>query len=88
MGHAALANKVVNITDAYDDPGFNRTVDEKTGYRTRAILAAPIRTSDHRVVGVMEVMNKIDPLDNGPSTFRCVDTVRPQTLFALNHCLP
>ncbi len=46
------------IADAYADPRFNRAVDHATGYRTETILAAPVRSVDGRVVGVVQVLNK------------------------------
>jgi len=50
----------VLIPDAYADPRFNPDVDKKTGYRTRNILCAPIRTRSHQIVGVMQLLNCID----------------------------
>lgn len=50
--------KVVN--DAYDDPDFNAEVDETTGYDTRQILCAPIRTGRGELIGVAQVLNRLD----------------------------
>ena len=57
-GAVAASGESINITDAYRDPRFDRTVDEKTGYRTRTILCAPIHNAQGEVVGVAEVLNK------------------------------
>ena len=57
-GVVAASGESINITDAYRDPRFDRTVDEKTGYRTRTILCAPIHNAQGEVVGVAEVLNK------------------------------
>jgi GAF domain-containing protein len=40
-----------------DDPRFFGGIDEKTGFETRNLLAAPMRTKE-RVIGVVEVINK------------------------------
>lgn len=48
------------IPDAYADPRFNRSVDEKTGFRTRNILCAPMRTIRGEMLGVAEILNKKD----------------------------
>jgi len=48
------------IDDAYADARFNRAVDSETGYRTRNLLAAPIRSGDGRTVGVAQLLNKAD----------------------------
>jgi adenylate cyclase len=57
-GVVAATGERINITDAYRDPRFDRTVDERTGYRTRTILCAPIHNAQGEVVGVAEVLNK------------------------------
>lgn len=49
---------VVNISDAYKDHRFNESTDLTTGFRTRAILAAPLFGDRQNVLGVLEVLNK------------------------------
>jgi adenylate cyclase len=46
------------IDDAYHDPRFNRTVDEQTGYRTKSIVCAPVKTVRDEIIGVIQVLNK------------------------------
>ena len=48
------------IPDAYADPRFNRAVDKRTNYRTRNILCVPVVNKDHRVIGVTQLLNKVD----------------------------
>lgn len=48
----------VIVNDAYADPAFNRTIDEQTGYVTRNIACAPVRTARGTVIGVAQVLNK------------------------------
>lgn len=55
---AVRKNKVINIPHAYKDPRFNPAVDKKTGYRTRTILTAPMRSSKNEVIGAFQVLNK------------------------------
>ena len=57
-GAAAAGKEVLNIPDAYADERFNQAVDRETGYRTRNILAVPLRDHDDELVGVLEVLNK------------------------------
>jgi GAF domain-containing protein len=47
----------VNLTDAYESPDFNQSLDRKTGYRTKAMLCIPIK-SDNDVVGAIQLINK------------------------------
>ena len=48
------------IPDAYADDRFRARFDEETGFRTTSILAAPIRTPKGAVIGVIQVLNKVD----------------------------
>lgn len=57
-GHVALTGETLNIPDAYDDSRFNQDSDKQTGFRTRAVLAAPLYGYNQRVVGVLQVLNK------------------------------
>ena len=51
-GYVAKYGKTARVRDAYEDPRFSRTWDELTGYRTRSILAAPMRNHVGRTIGV------------------------------------
>ena len=57
-GEVFTRQEAVIIPDAYQDSRFNPSVDRKTGYRTRNILCAPVRTPDLGVIGVAQVLNK------------------------------
>jgi len=48
------------IPDAYADPRFNRSIDEQTGFTTRSILCAPVKTVKGDIIGVIQVLNKKD----------------------------
>jgi putative ABC transport system ATP-binding protein len=60
VGQVFETGQLLNVPDAYAEPLFNRTVDEETGFRTRNILAVPLRDSHQRVFGVAELLNKAD----------------------------
>ena len=57
-GRVFTTHEPLVINDAYADPRFNRDVDEQTGYVTRNLVCAPIRTSRGEVIGVAQVLNK------------------------------
>nr|CFW94218.1 Eka-cGMP gated channel beta 1 protein [Euperipatoides kanangrensis]CFW94237.1 Eka-PDE alpha protein [Euperipatoides kanangrensis] len=57
-GHVALTKETVNIKDAYLDPRFNMSIDEKTGFKTHSILCMPILNREGEVIGVAEIINK------------------------------
>ena len=61
-GYVALTGEIVNIADAYDLPAdvlyaINRSFDEDSGYRTRSILAVPIRNQKDKIIGVLQLIN-------------------------------
>ena len=57
-GTVAKTGEIINITDAYKDPRFDSRTDATSGFTTRTILAAPLRTPKGEIVGVVEILNK------------------------------
>ncbi len=62
-GSAAIDRKMINIADVYDLPagspfGFDRRFDDRTGYRTQSVLAAPLISQRDEVIGVLQLINK------------------------------
>ena len=61
-GYVALTGKIVNIEDAYHLPAdvpytINRKFDEDSGYRTKSILAVPIRNQREKTIAVLQLIN-------------------------------
>ena len=68
-GWCAVSGQLVNVDDAYAlDPhapfGFDRGYDAVTGYRTRNVIAAPLRTANDHVLGVLQLLNAKDAEGN------------------------
>uniref|UniRef100_A0A1A9ZIV5 Phosphodiesterase n=1 Tax=Glossina pallidipes TaxID=7398 RepID=A0A1A9ZIV5_GLOPL len=59
-GHVAESGEPINIPDAYQDERFNCEIDTLTGYRTKALLCMPIKDSSGDVIGVAQVINKLN----------------------------
>lgn len=62
-GYVALTNEPLNIGDVYRLPpdapyGFDRSFDEKLGYRTKSILCAPLPSRRGEVIGVIQLINR------------------------------
>ena len=62
-GASALHGTPINIVDVYDMPigspfGFDRSFDEKTGYRTKSVLCMPLVSRADEVIGVIQLINK------------------------------
>ena len=61
-GYVGATGETVNIADVYSlPPGtpfrFDPSFDRKTGYRTRSVLALPLRTGSGEILGVLQVIN-------------------------------
>ncbi len=59
-GHVFSTGKGVIVRDPYTDPHFNRTIDEETGYVTRSVVCAPIRTARGELIGALQMLNKLE----------------------------
>ena len=57
-GEVARTGSVITLADAYADPRFNPEFDRQSGFRTRNMLAFPLRGYDSTTVGVLQVLNK------------------------------
>jgi HD-GYP domain-containing protein (c-di-GMP phosphodiesterase class II) len=62
-GSAAIGRKPINIADVYDLPSgcpfaFDRRFDERTHYRTKSMLVAPLISQRDEVIGVIQLINK------------------------------
>jgi signal transduction histidine kinase len=57
-GYVAKTGRTVRVKDAYRDKRFLRQWDDLTGYKTRSILAAPMKNHVGRTIGVIQVLNK------------------------------
>lgn len=81
-GFVASARQPVRIADVYDEDElrrlspelqFQRGVDQRTGYRTREMLVAPLQDKDGELLGVVQFINH---RGGGPFPSRALDAVR------------
>ena len=57
VGAVARTGQTLNLKDAYNDPRFDRSTDQRSGYRTKSLLTMPIRDPRRRVIGVFQALN-------------------------------
>lgn len=67
-GYAAATGEPVNIADVYEIPddapyGFDPSYDRVSEYRSKSMLAIPLKTNTGDILGVIQIINKLD--DNG-----------------------
>jgi len=64
----ALKGKSVNIPDVYDTDLFDFTgpkkFDQSTGYRSKSMLVVPMKNHDNDVIGVLQLLNATNPVNN------------------------
>jgi len=66
-GYVALNSCSLNIPDAYRLPpdapyGFDRSFDERVGYRSKSMLCTPLLSRRGDIIGVLQLINrKVDP---------------------------
>ncbi|WP_199247615.1 GAF domain-containing protein [[Phormidium] sp. ETS-05] len=57
-GYVASTGQTLNIPDAYQDPRFDPSTDQRTGYKTRNILCMPVFNGAGDLIGVTQLINK------------------------------
>ena len=94
--YAALTHKTVNIADAYAEEGFDftgtRNFDKRTGYRSASFLTVPMKNHEGEVIGVLQLLNAMDPASGRVTTFgeedqRLAESLASQAAIALTNRL-
>ncbi len=62
-GQVAIKKDPLRLTDVYELPPklslqFKREIDEKTGYRSKSLLAIPLVDHQDELIGVLQIWNK------------------------------
>src|SRR5438874_5259439 len=92
--YAALTGKTVNIADAYTADGFDfsgtRAFDAKTGYRSKSFLTVPMRNHDNETIGVLQLINALEPSSGAivpfsPSDQRLAESLASQAAIAVTN---
>jgi len=56
----ATTGQLINVADVAGDQRFYPGVDAQTGYQTRNLVATPLLNLNGRILGVFEVLNKLE----------------------------
>lgn len=59
-GYVFMTGMPIATSNVQEDKRFNQDFAKSTGYVPSSILATPLISTDDRVIGVMEVLDKID----------------------------
>lgn len=83
-GWVVKNGKPLLIRDVQEDARFYRQVDEHINFETRSILAVPLLVRQS-VIGVMEVLNKIDEEDFTQDDIQTSSTLAAQAAIAIEN---
>jgi sigma-B regulation protein RsbU (phosphoserine phosphatase) len=83
-GWVVSTGKPLNVSDVSNDPRFYAHTDEITGFKTRSILAVPLKVKDE-VIGVAEVLNPIGRSTFDPDDLDLFTTFSRQVALAIEN---
>ncbi|MDR3343886.1 MAG: HD domain-containing protein [Treponema sp.] len=68
-GYCAKTQTLINVPDVYHIPpdapySYNTIYDMISGYKTASILSVPLKTTDGRLLGVIQMINALDETGN------------------------
>jgi HD-GYP domain-containing protein (c-di-GMP phosphodiesterase class II) len=86
-GYTAATGETVFVTDLYDIPdelpfNFDRNFDKDHGYECRSMLSFPLLNHDRKVIGVVQLINRLDAARDGPVPF---DREQADLIVPFNH---
>ncbi len=84
-GFVALNGETLNIEDVYQIPAaapyrFNDSFDRQAGYRTTSVLVVPMQDTEGQVLGILQLLNRLDEDSGEGRTFSAEDQNLAQSL--------
>jgi HD-GYP domain-containing protein (c-di-GMP phosphodiesterase class II) len=92
--YVAIRQETINIEDAYDAEGFDfsgtKAFDENTGYHSKSFLTLPMKNHQGEVIGVLQLINAINPATGEVERFsdndqRFAESLASQAAVALTN---
>lgn len=93
---AAALKRSFNIVDAYTEAGFDfsgtKAFDARNNYRSRSFLTIPLINQEDYVIGVLQLLNAVDPVSGEATRFSAeqrsiVEALASQAAVALDNQL-
>jgi GAF domain-containing protein len=82
-GYVVMTGQPLSISNVRQDARFNQDFAESTGYVPKSILAMPMR-SEERIIGVMEILDKIDGMSFGIQDMELLGIFARQAAIAID----
>lgn len=90
VAYAVNHKKTINVKDAYYEEGFDfsgtRRFDERSGYRTKAVLTIPMKNHENEVIAVLQLINPKEGVFTSEDV-RVAEALASQAGIALNNRL-
>jgi HD-GYP domain-containing protein (c-di-GMP phosphodiesterase class II) len=81
---SAITRQTINLKDAYTTRKFDlsgtKEFDKKTGYKSQSFLTVPMTNHLNEVIGVLQLINAIDPLTNKVTSFSKLNQIIVESL--------
>jgi HD-GYP domain-containing protein (c-di-GMP phosphodiesterase class II) len=86
-GYTATTGETVFVADLYNIPEnlpfkFDPSFDRKLGYTSRSMLSFPLVNHDRKVIGVVQLINRLDGAGSGPVPF---ESEQADLIVPFNH---
>lgn len=59
LGLVAETGETIMVRDAYNDQRFDRSLDERSGYRTQSLICAAVKDMDSEPIALIQAVNKL-----------------------------
>lgn len=92
--YTANTGKTINVPDWRTYPGFDFTgpkvFEQQTGYKTLSLLVVAMRDNQDQIIGVLQLINALDPKTGEPITFsddnvEVIEAFGAQAAMAINN---
>ncbi|MBV1878375.1 MAG: GAF domain-containing protein [Pseudomonadales bacterium] len=94
VSYAANTGETIHVDDAYETDKFDffgaKKFDEGMGYRSKSFLTVPLKNNTGRVIGVLQLLNSIDPKSQqvcsfSPETRPLIEALASQAAISLEN---
>lgn len=83
-GQVARTGKPLIVNDVSRSESFHKNIDDTTGFSTKSLICAPLTANQH-ILGVIEVLNKLDGSDFNEHDLEAVVSVAATSALALEN---
>lgn len=83
-GYVVMTGQPLSISNVRQDPRFNQSFAQKTGYIPNSILATPLLVGE-RIIGVMEVLDKLNETSFGMQDMELLALFAQQAAIAIDN---